>query len=189
MKKIIVIGLLVLSNLSIAQGPIISLSEYDLNTEYTPNMYISDIDGLFNPFVGTWEWTNGNETLTIVLYKVPQVHTTVGERTFYCDELYGKYKYEQNGTTIINTIDNVEPTIAIKGFKPQGNKVEFLFDDTILEKQGFLEVELINAFGLAKINLKLINRKGVSFILQGDSNYIDDFSIPHNENFVLSKVN
>ncbi|RKE99025.1 DUF6705 family protein [Ichthyenterobacterium magnum] len=81
-----------------AQSPIVGI---DASRNSTPiGAYYKDLNNEFNKFVGTWVYTNGNDSLIIKLEKREQVAV----RSNYRDMLSGEYKYVENGIEIINTI-------------------------------------------------------------------------------------
>jgi hypothetical protein len=72
--------------------------------------YLNDTENELDKYVGTWQYQNGNESLTIVLDKF--LHYNYG--SYYKDILIGEYKYiDPTGTTIVNTlptmIENMNP--------------------------------------------------------------------------------
>ena len=107
MKKIIFI-LTIIATLSCkAQSPIISMVDYENNDdlELTDGCYLKDVENKFQPFVGTWEWTDGSSTFTIVIEKLELVFKP--HSNIYSDYLIGKYKYVENGVEIVNTLNDV----------------------------------------------------------------------------------
>ncbi len=70
--------------------------------EYPQGAYIKDTFNEMNKFEGTWQYTNGTDTLTIVLQK--KIHVYDGE--YYQDFLIGEYRFVSNGIGIVNTIPN-----------------------------------------------------------------------------------
>lgn len=97
MKNINLISIIVAFTLSCkAQTVPLETSYYDV----VPGAYFKDTLNQMDSFVGTWQYTNGNTTLIIVLQKKEHVYD--GE--FYEDLLVGEYKYIENGIEIINTL-------------------------------------------------------------------------------------
>ena len=90
-----------------AQQPIISMEarENDYSIELTPGCYYKDTTNAYQPFVGTWEWTDGSSTLTLVFEKIEMVYVHFSD--IYEDYLVGKYKYVEDGIVVVNTLDNV----------------------------------------------------------------------------------
>lgn len=111
MKNILLITITILTFLSCkAQQPVIALfngSDY-LETE---NAYYKDTDGDLAKLIGTWQYTNGNESLKIILKMKSQNLTEFTTPNFSCyeDILYGEFKYSnQNGLQIINSINQID---------------------------------------------------------------------------------
>jgi hypothetical protein len=73
---------------------------------FKTNYYLKDTNNLLNHFIGTWVYTNGNESITMVLKKKEHFQFTYGNE--YEDLLYGGYRYVQNGVEIINTISQID---------------------------------------------------------------------------------
>lgn len=71
------------------------------------NIYYKDIDNDLDPYIGTWKYTTGNTVFTIVLQKKTMVPKTLGQNSFYMDNIVGEYKYEVNGSTIVNTLPSL----------------------------------------------------------------------------------
>lgn len=111
MKNILLITITILTFLSCkAQQPVIALfngSDYLL----TENAYYKDTDGDLAKLIGTWQYTNGNESLKIILKMRSQNLTEFTTPNFSCyeDILYGEFKYiNQNGLQIINSINQID---------------------------------------------------------------------------------
>lgn len=64
--------------------------------------YVKDLNNEMDKYVGTWQWTNGNDVLTIVLQKKNNIYD--GE--YYEDLLVGEYSYASNGVEIVNTLSS-----------------------------------------------------------------------------------
>jgi hypothetical protein len=104
----------------------------DIRPDYgTHNFYLKDTNNLLNPFVGTWIYTNGNDSITMVLKKKEHFQFTYGNE--YEDLLYGGYRYVQNGVEIINTIPQIDdPNITnFYEYSIEGNRFpnHSLFDN------------------------------------------------------------
>lgn len=117
MKKITLSAILLLTYICEAQ--IINIK--DNGTVFdAPGQYYKDIDNVLNPFEGTWKYTNGTTSLTIVLEKrVNQQDGMTHE-----DRLIGEYQYVKNNSIIINTIPNLSSTSQFSGsYSISGNSV------------------------------------------------------------------
>ncbi|WP_040281237.1 DUF6705 family protein [Psychroserpens damuponensis] len=92
------ISILLLALSCKAQGPIVALDTYEHNI--LDGSYVKDLNSELNNFVGTWIFTDGTTSFTLVLQK--QIQTFNGD--YYEDYMIGEYSYTTNGLTIVNTI-------------------------------------------------------------------------------------
>lgn len=106
MKKIIYITVLLALSINCkAQLTIVPLQDR-IPGETMSNHYIADVDGILNPYVGTWLYSNVTTSLKFVLRK--EVNDDNGY--YHEDVIYGEYHYIENGVEKVNTlslIDNV----------------------------------------------------------------------------------
>ncbi len=86
MKQIILFFafFLIISKYGFAQGPI--------QGEYR-------IDNYIDKFIGTWQWTTGQDTITIKLKKI-KFNVIDTDLSFFKDVLMGCHKYVKNGIVI-----------------------------------------------------------------------------------------
>ena len=84
-----------------AQSPIISI--YDGDEEQVDGCYLKDVDGDFNPYVATWKWEDGNNSITIRFEKVEAYYRP--DMKQYYDYLVGGYSYIENGVEITNSLN------------------------------------------------------------------------------------
>lgn len=98
MKKIFSIIFVLILALS-CKAQTINIEDFDGN--YSSGAYYKDTNNLLNPFEGTYVYTNGNNTLKLILRKV-----TMSNRANYFNEdlLIGEYQYVENGVEKINTL-------------------------------------------------------------------------------------
>jgi hypothetical protein len=90
-----------------SQNPIIPITD-DPSKEVPEGAYLKDINNDLDKFTGTWRYTQGTDTLTIVIEKVIEAFND----DYYEDEIRGRYKYINNGNTIIDNNDSLqEPLI------------------------------------------------------------------------------
>ncbi|WP_223034720.1 DUF6705 family protein [Hanstruepera marina] len=152
MRSFIVL-LLITSFSCASQTPVISMTNYenDDDIELTDGCYVKDVENKYAPFLGIWEWVEGNNVLTIIVEKVELVNRP--HSNHFRDYLVGKYKYVENGVEIINTLDcNITSTNMWDGatvpFYTSGyySDTELIFDfiDIINEKFSNSSIELIN---------------------------------------------
>src|SRR5690554_2222573 len=99
-----------LGYLSNAQNPVEPLFQ---NTNFGDInwAYYKDMDNNYNPYVGSWVYTNGNATFKIVLQKKEMVLTSSGIgqylKQYSTDRLIGEYQYLENGVEKVNTLQNL----------------------------------------------------------------------------------
>ncbi len=98
MKNILIIILSLFSFISCKAQITPIYNEEDVPS-YT-NTYFKDIDNDFDPYIGTWKWENGNNSLEIIFNKV--IHNDEGHGDF-SDNLVGEYKYIENGVVLVNS--------------------------------------------------------------------------------------
>jgi hypothetical protein len=104
MKKVIKIILLLLAINSNAQNQIRLIENTDVGTSIQLGDYIQDANGLLNPYVGTWIYTDGSTSLKIIFKKA--INNNNGY--YRQDLIYGEYQYIENGVEKINTLDNID---------------------------------------------------------------------------------
>ncbi|MEM6721106.1 MAG: DUF6705 family protein [Bacteroidota bacterium] len=78
----------------------------DINKTY----YYKDIDGDLDKFLGTWQYDDGVKKLTLVFYKL----THVKRGKHYKDRIYARFKYEESGTVIYNTLSDFSSSVQRK---------------------------------------------------------------------------
>jgi len=71
------------------------------------NFYYKDIDEFQNQFVGTWVLNEGPTYLKITFKKKPAFLESRSDISYYEDYLIGEYDYKINGTTVVNTLENL----------------------------------------------------------------------------------
>ncbi len=74
---------------------------------FVNNAYYKDIDNVLNQYVGTWLFTNGNNSFKIILQKKEHVYMSAGVIKFYTDFIVGEFQYIENGVEKINTLSNL----------------------------------------------------------------------------------
>ena len=100
MKNIAI--LLILFITSCKAQTIVSLSTAT-SWDYGHNNYVQDTDGVLNPFLGTWRWTDTstNSEFTVVFIK-KEMHNPENMNDYKEDIIMGGYKYIHNGVLIID---------------------------------------------------------------------------------------
>lgn len=88
-----------------AQNPILPITTERHNI--LDGAYIKDTNNDLDKFVGTWQYSQGNDEFTVEIQKIEMY--TNDQINYFKDILVGKFKYIQNGVVIadyINSIDN-----------------------------------------------------------------------------------
>lgn len=102
MKKIIInICSILFIAVVFAQLPVINIE--NKNGRYIEHAYYKDVNNLLNQFEGTYLYTNGNDSLTIVFVKKTMQYNSA----FYEDLIIGEYRYVENGIEKINSLQNL----------------------------------------------------------------------------------
>jgi hypothetical protein len=110
-----IVLLILFQSLATAQSRIYPIYN-DGNTpdDYT-NVYFKDMNNDLDKYDGTWVWEENGKKLTVILEKAIQYYLF---SSYYEDVLLGNYKYEENGTTIVDTITNsiIDPNLTDDGY-------------------------------------------------------------------------
>lgn len=78
---------------------------YNSSVEIQAGDYLKDTNNDFNPYIGTWEWQNGTNSLTIELQKLEMFYDdSIDNLPLYGDFLVGEYKYIVNGVELYNSL-------------------------------------------------------------------------------------
>jgi len=88
------------------------------------NAYYKDIDNDLIKFIGTWQYSNGNEKFKISLKKENNnlVNSTLRNLNYTEDVLYGEYQYiNTNNIEVINTLANIDAYTDISQHLIYGN--------------------------------------------------------------------
>ena len=111
MKKILFILQILVANTIFAQQITDYKNLYTDNTSfYFPPAnpkYYKDINHYFDPFLGTWKYTNGNKTFIVTLWKDvmrPYQDSDGLNINYYSDKIYGHYKMVQDYGTSSQSI-------------------------------------------------------------------------------------
>jgi hypothetical protein len=130
MRKII----LILINISCFSVNAQTFDIYDNQTEYGAinGAYYKDVTVFRDQFVGTWIYTNGNTSLTLVFQKKNGLNHNNGIKSFKEDVLVGEYKFIENGFTKVNTLNNISTNYGTDYYQVRDN--HFLFGDMAISK-------------------------------------------------------
>jgi hypothetical protein len=101
MKKIVVIVIVLISNLSTSQ----TINIKNLNGTRIDGAYYKDIDFELNQFEGTYQYlaNNGDDNLTIVFKKIEDYYNG----KFYQDLLVGEVKLRKDGTDYYDNLHKI----------------------------------------------------------------------------------
>jgi hypothetical protein len=101
MKKHIYFTLLFLLSIACqAQSPVYNISDVREGTE---GSYYKDINGTLNGYDGTYVYTNGNTSLTIILKKMDLTY----DGYYYQDLIVGEFQFIKDGVELNNTLANI----------------------------------------------------------------------------------
>ncbi len=192
MKSILIIFITLISIQ--ANSQVVELCNYESNPDEAPSgTYFKDINNTFTPFLGTWQYTNGNEVITFKIEKV--THYYVSENQTYEDFLVGNYNYSQDGG-LTNIVNEITPSLLDESpdasvmyspcAKDSPNKVTLTFYDVILDKGfGLITFEFLPG-STNQMQASLANIEGTYGHLEGTPEHNFNFSIP--TSFVVTKL-
>ncbi|WP_298423734.1 DUF6705 family protein [uncultured Kordia sp.] len=172
--------ILIISTFSCTAQTVVPLSTPSLDTPKT-NYYRKDLNNVLDKYVGTWTYTNGNTSFTIVLIKRLKVKIT----DYYTDEITGWYKYVENGVVKVNTLPMTHNKYLIHGanVSEDGNLILLHFNDPARPKMSVrLRMNYTANSALdtqPQLSWKLTHT-GTSFILEGQPEPLTDFRVPTN---------
>jgi len=196
MKKYTLLVLIAFLSISCKAQTVYSLSNYDSRNLKNGN-YIKDTEGVLNPFVGTWEWTNnGNTSFRVIITKVE--HWNGGNaRDYYVDKVLGGYRYIENGTLVVDKLTYAtnftsDPatwnafSLILGGVSyPETNKLNISVYDEIKGKDCHATITLqMNSNGIVQGHWKLQDKETSNY---HGSVKQQGFSIP--TDVILTKIN
>jgi len=179
MKKI---GLLLFYMLALGckSQTIYNITQPSEDRTISENYYIKDINNYNDAFVGTWRWENGNSMFEITFEEF-EMYSDPLAPTIYRDDIYGKYKYIENGITIaeaptVETFTNYKVSLGYSS----PTTYSILIKDIIstIAKKGTLTLTSPNT---AILELRDIGGVKVGFVPNGE------FRLP--TNITLTKLN
>lgn len=148
-------------------------------TDYT---YFADLEGKFDPFIGTWVYSNGSDIVTFQLSKITQRY--FADDKIFMDFMVGNYSYSNDGgntlvvNTILPTVDTDPNNNPMYTSCAEDNKMVFYFDDVVLNKKlCYATFELING-STTQMHVKIENPQEVGGSLDGTPPYNFNFTLP-----------
>ncbi len=175
-------------NFCMAQSPILPMSNdlgvSQLNFITSNGAYLKDDANRMNPWVGTWQYTNGNTIFKIVFTKVSQYHVTTtmtGETAdYYTDILNGGYYYKENGVVKTDHLTYTDqlwsPLITGGKYSNMSNKLRIFY----------LEIDKRPNLRNGSVDLTLLSGSTTQATWIFDSAKKRNFSVP--DNIILTKV-
>ncbi len=115
--------------------------------------YIKDINNYMQPYLGTWQFIDGNNEFRITLTKVEMFHVVFTDYNidYYIDGLRIQYQKYENGVLMYNSITRQNPTGIIKEF----GKLNMSFTDYERNNEVFnVDLILLSVGGIGQYNLK-----------------------------------
>jgi hypothetical protein len=187
MKNILTIALFTIS----CKAQTINIKDQGNYMHRTQGQYYKDIDNLLNPFEGTWLFTDGNSELKIILTKKVNHDNGVYRK----DVIIGGYEYKVNGTTLVNTLDDINNfylnsiQYSISGNSIMENdytppcpectagekRLRLSFSETASNLRGKLYIRKVTVNGQEALKIKL----------QGKTVYYEAGTTPPPDDFVL----
>jgi len=147
--------------------------------------YIKDINNYMQPYLGTWQYIDGNTEFRITLTKVEMYHDVDTDYNidYYIDGLLISYKKIENENVIFQSITDTYPTGIIKEF----GKLNMSFTDYQRNNEIFpVDLTLIST-SLNQYNLKFVldrfERRNTYHDEHPDEPY---FSVPNN--IIMTKM-
>ena len=194
MKNTIKFLFILCSFATFAQSPVVSMESWNGQT-LTAGSYLKDNNNRQDPYIGTWRFTQGNTSLTIVLRK----YTMAFLGRTYRDILAGEYQYIENGVEKINTLPNLDVNLPnkwshnIRGGSPLASQAYPLCPDCNLDEKR-MSLSLYDPMRnlSARLTLRRINVNGVPALqmdLWGDGAIVSESdNIPEEDLYIHVKI-
>jgi hypothetical protein len=143
MKNLLFIIIITLYYSCSSAQTIVDMAGERENKHYDNNQYyIKDINNYMTPYIGTWNFVDGNKEFRITLTKVTKYHDVYQDNytnfNYYMDGLLIQYKKFENGILVFNSPVETYPTGIIKEF----GKLNMSFTDYERNNESF-PVDLI----------------------------------------------
>jgi hypothetical protein len=170
------------------------------HVEIPSGAHIKDTNNFLDNFIGTWKFTQGNKSFTIILNKT--LDADYGN--VFVDILFGEYKYvDASGTTLVNTLPLMNANYSSKlnhnicggTFKrnleyprclactPNELRAQVSFRDP---ERRYIPMEMVlRSLSPTQIQVKLY-QMGQKFIFMDNSIY-DEIRVPAGE-YIMNKI-
>ncbi|MGV7105576.1 DUF6705 family protein [Flavobacterium sp. U410] len=126
MKKYIYITILTIFSFISCKAQTVPLNTYYHNV--SSGAYFKDTFNELDKFEGTWQYTHGTDTLTIVLQKKIRVF----DEEYYEDLLIGEYRFVSSGQEIVNTLSKLNDSTIVGG-EHSTNGRKFISNEEIIK--------------------------------------------------------
>ena len=176
--------LLILCNIKcFSQSSNITIVNIETNTIMGPpyGLYVKDINGIFNQYLGNWTYQNGIEKITFTIKKITKQF--LPKYSNYGDFIVADYKYiDANGTVIIDTSLLSDNSNSIYDYKiyspcPRNGVLDCSFKDVPLNKSASIIFSPV-AGNPNQMSYRLVNYGQT--VVEGQPFVTDAFSIPNN---------
>jgi len=128
MKKIILtLAIIITYSCSSAQTVVDMATSHEVNwSRKNGQYYLKDVNNYMQPYIGTWQYINGNEEFIITLTKIEMHHENQDNDDYYIDGINISYQKYENGILIYQSPPNIDyPSGIIKEF----GKLRLTFTD------------------------------------------------------------
>lgn len=138
----------------------------------------------YNPYVGTWAGSNGQDSLVIKLKKEKFYFESLN---MYLNRLIGKYYHYRNGKLISNNFETQKNTLlhgTLSNLSTGESYLDFTFIDLNKNKKGHLLLIFIND-SQDTVRWKLLNKERI-FVAEQKPKDWTEFSVP--KRMILYKI-
>lgn len=185
MKKIFI--LIALQSVFLSCAQIYSLNTY---SDVPNDAYIKDINNELVPYVGTWNGTWNNKTLSVQFKRIKKYLDHRENNPYYKDVLIGKFKVlNSSGNILFDNTNLSDNDTKIEGTRfftiPNLRYSLFYFDNDICGISGDIYINLINGSS-TQLNWKFVD---TTDIITSDCPYYNSnpFPEPLPKSIVLTK--
>lgn len=118
MNKIVVILIMFFSFKTFAQFTIVpleSISSINKDSDHG-GKYYKDVNGILTPYIGVWQWIDGNRKVKLNFYKDENVSCrTINNIEFRRDIIIGYYEYFENNMLVFSSKANLLASLEYNG--------------------------------------------------------------------------
>lgn len=168
----------------------IPMADWNYDEDYQDYCYVKDTENKYGFWEGTWQYTNGNTSFTIVFTKYEMVYsetqnTLTSMTKAYGDELKGGYQYVENDVDICNTLNYSYPGDSYYYLGPiSASTSNYNINNSL---NIFYIDECENSEGIARLELLPGSTTQAQWTLTRIEPYDDNYSVPNS--VILTKIN